>query len=106
MGKEGVRVKAYRGMASQAVLESKHYGGSSQLSFGVSATVVDKGSTKSLLPYHLTGLAHGLQDLGYRTIPELHASLYDGALTLEVRSGSAIKEGNVHDLKRVNRGSM
>jgi len=42
----------------------------------------------------------GMQDIGLNTIPDLHKGLYSGELTMEVRSGAAIKEGNVHDLKR------
>jgi len=91
---DGVRVKAYRGMASKAVLQK-------EVSFGVSAAVVDRGSIGGLLPYNLMGVKHGFQDLGIKTISGIHTALYDGSLTMEVRSGSAIKEGNVHDLKRI-----
>merc|ERR1719498_1272954 len=94
---DGVRVKAYRGMASKAVLQKGAEG--PDVTFGVSAAVVDRGNVSTLLQYNLVGMKHGMQDLGIKTVPELHKSLYDGTLTLEVRSGAAIKEGNVHDLK-------
>jgi len=97
---DGTRVKAYRGMASKAVLQ-KGSETAPDLSFGVSAVVVDRGSVSNLLQYNLVGMKHGMQDLGSKTIPELHKTLYDGTLTMEVRSSAAIKEGNVHDLKKI-----
>jgi IMP dehydrogenase len=97
---DGTRMKAYRGMASKAVLEKRSADGP-DLSFGVSAVVVDRGHVSNLLQYNLVGMKHGMQDLGSKTIPELHKSLYDGSLTMEVRSGAALKEGNVHDLKNI-----
>merc|ERR1719248_375118 len=81
---DGVRVKAYRGMASKAVLQS-------EIPFGVSAAVVDRGSIGGLIPYNLMGVKHGFQDLGIKTLTDMHAALYDGSLTMEVRSGCAIK---------------
>jgi len=94
---DGVRMKPYRGMASKAVLQKGQEG--SDVSFGVAAAVVDRGSVSDLLQYNLVGMKHGMQDLGYKNVPELHQNLYNGFLTMEVRSGAAIKEGNVHDLK-------
>merc|ERR1719390_453769 len=96
---DGVRVKAYRGMASKAVLQKAPE--APDVSFGVSAAVVDRGSVSQLLPYNLMGVKHGMQDLGLKSITEMHNALYSGELTMEVRSGAAIKEGNVHDLKRI-----
>jgi len=93
----GVRVKAYRGMACKAVKQKCQEG--PDVTFGVSAVVVDRGSVADLVQYNLVGIKHGMQDLGVKTIPDLHKSLYDGTLTMEVRSGAAIKEGNIHDLK-------
>lgn len=97
---DGVRVKAYRGMASKAVLQKGATEGP-DVTFGVSAAVVDRGHVSGLMQYNLVGMKHGMQDLGFKSIPELHKNLYDGNLTMEVRSSSAIKEGNVHDLKRI-----
>jgi len=94
-----VRVKAYRGMASKSVLQKGSE--APDVTFGVSAAVVDRGSVSQLIPYNLMGVKHGLQDIGLKTLGELHNALYEGDLTMEVRSGAAIKEGNVHDLKRI-----
>merc|ERR1719456_1315691 len=71
--------------------------------YGVSGVVVDKGSVNTMLPYTLKGVQHGLQDLGYKSVKDCQAALYDGGLTMEVRSSCAIVEGNVHDLHRVKR---
>jgi IMP dehydrogenase len=60
--------------------------------------VVDKGSAHTLVGYHIQGVKHGMQDVGANSLEKLHANLYTGELRMEVRSGAAIKEGNVHDL--------
>jgi IMP dehydrogenase len=96
---DGVRVKAYRGMGSKGVLQKSAE--APDVTFGVSAAVVDRGSVSGLIPYNLMGMKHGLQDIGLKSIAELHKALYSGEMTMEVRSGAAIKEGNVHDLKRI-----
>merc|ERR1719390_198566 len=96
---DGVRVKAYRGMGSKGVLQKAPE--APDVTFGVSAAVVDRGSVSQLLPYNLMGVKHGMQDIGLKSLTELHKALYDGEMTMEVRSGAAIKEGNVHDLKRI-----
>ena len=57
-----------------------------------------KGSVMKLVPYYMQGAKHGLQDLGARSRQELHGLLQSGQLRLEIRSGNAVKEGNVHDL--------
>jgi IMP dehydrogenase len=96
---DGVRMKPYRGMASKAVLQKGGEG--PDVSFGVCAAVIDRGNVSDLIQYNLVGMKHGMQDLGFTTVPELHKNLYDGTLTMEIRSGAAIKEGNVHDLKKI-----
>jgi IMP dehydrogenase len=92
---QGMKLKAYRGTKA-----AKHTDVKDAIFFsqGVSVAVVDKGSVKNLLPYYLQGVKHGFQDLGAKSIDDLHAQLGDGELRMEVRSQSAIKEGNVHDL--------
>ncbi|KAF4742060.1 Inosine-5'-monophosphate dehydrogenase 2, partial [Perkinsus olseni] len=72
---------------------------------GVQAAVVDKGSVNSLVPYLVQGCRHGFQDLGVQSVTQLHHQLDDGTLRMEVRSGSAIKEGGVHDLVRLPAGA-
>lgn len=65
---------------------------------GVSGAVVDKGSIKALIPHVIQGVKHGMQDMGCRSIDELHSRLYRGLTTMDVRSLAAQKEGGVHDL--------
>ncbi|MBN1417695.1 MAG: IMP dehydrogenase [Planctomycetes bacterium] len=102
--KNGVRVKRYRGMASIEAMErggGKRYFSEEEairVAQGVSGFVVDKGSVLQFVPYLLQGLRHALQDLGCRSVPELHRALEEGRLLFEVRSASAQREGGVHSL--------
>ncbi len=102
--KDGVRVKKYRGMASIEALErggGKRYFVDDQnikVAQGVSGLVVDKGSVLNLFPYIIQGLKQALQDIGVRTIQELHHSLDTDQLLFEQRSHSAQSEGGVHSL--------
>lgn len=100
---QGQKVKSYRGSRSAGALKDHAITNGSSDSLkpvaqGVSAVVLDKGSVHTLIPYHIQGVKHGMQDVGSGSLPNLHAQLYDGALRMEVRSGAAIREGNVHDL--------
>lgn len=100
----GVRVKKYRGMASHEAMEKG--GGKRYLSVedrvkvaqGVTGTVVDKGSVIHLVQYLMQSLYHSFQELGYKSIQELHRGLYEGTLRFEMRSQSAQTEGSVHSL--------
>lgn len=102
--KDGVRLKKYRGMGSVDAMKK----GSSVRYFseddrirvaqGVSGAVADKGSVKRFLPYLRMGVKHGFQDLGVRSIPELHEQMHDGKLRFQVRTPAAQLEGNVHSL--------
>ncbi len=100
----GIRLKIYRGMASQEALEaggSKRYFAEEakiKVAQGVTGSVVDKGSLSDFVPYLLQGLKHSFQDMGVRDIASLHDSLYNGNLRFEIRSASAQKEGHVHDM--------
>jgi IMP dehydrogenase len=102
--KDGVRVKKYRGMASIEAFErggAKRYLADDQnikVAQGVSGLVVDKGSVLNLVPYMLQGLKQAFQDIGVRTIKELHESLESDRLFFELRSHSAQREGAVHGL--------
>ena len=65
---------------------------------GVSGTVIDKGPLNRYIPYLLQSIRHGMQDMGTRSIEDLHDQMYAGKLRFELRSSSAQKEGGVHDL--------
>lgn len=45
-----------------------------------------------------TGVKHGLQDIGARSLDEVHARRRDGRLKFEIRSAAAIKEGGINNL--------
>src|SRR3989304_41016 len=100
----GVRVKKYRGMASHEALEKG--GGKRNLSVedrikveqGVTGTVVDKGSVIHLVQYLMQSLLHSLQELGCKSIQEVHKGKSEGTLRFEMRSPSAQAEGTVHSL--------
>ncbi len=100
----GVRVKKYRGMASHEAMEKG--GGKRYLAVedkvkvaqGVTGTVTDKGSVINLVQYLMQSLLHSLQELGCRSIHDLHKGLYEGTLRFEMRSPSAQVEGSVHSL--------
>jgi IMP dehydrogenase len=100
----GVRLKKYRGMASQEALEaggSKRYFAEDakiKVVQGVSGAVLDKGSLFEFVPYLIQGLKHSFQDMGTRDIAALHENLYSGKLRFELRSPSAQMEGGIHDM--------
>ncbi|MFO7849600.1 MAG: IMP dehydrogenase [Spirochaetia bacterium] len=101
---DGIRLKRYRGMASQEAMDAgggKRYftdKASIKVFQGVSGAVTDKGSMYDYLPYIVQSLSHSFQDLGVRTLSLLHEKLYSGELRFELRSVSAQQEGGVHDL--------
>ncbi|OQR84055.1 inosine-5'-monophosphate dehydrogenase 2 [Achlya hypogyna] len=101
---DGVRLKKYRGMGSieaQGQGSAKRYFGSNavvKVAQGVSGAVVDKGSLNKYIPYLQQGIMHGFQDLGVKTLTELHESLYSGELRFEMRTPAAQREGSVHGL--------
>ncbi|MFM7390768.1 MAG: IMP dehydrogenase [Vampirovibrionales bacterium] len=101
---DGVRLKKYRGMGSKEAMTKgssvRYFGENAKIlvSQGVSGAVMDKGSIKMYLPYVLQGIRHGLQDLGIRSVADLHVGLYSGELRFERRSAAAGVEGGVHSL--------
>ena len=105
-----MRLKKYRGMGSidamsKGTSADRYFSAESKLRVaqGVSGAVMDKGSLKRYLPYLMTGLKHSLQDMGIRSMGEVHERLYDGRLRFELRSPSSQVEGGVHDLHSYTR---
>ncbi len=101
---EGVRVKKYRGMASAEAMKEggdKRYFAKKEeikVAQGVSGVVIDRGSLIDFIPYLSQGLKHAFQDVGYKSLSELHSAIDEGKLRMQIRSISSIKEGGVHDL--------
>lgn len=102
--KDGVRLKKYRGMGSVEAMKKgsgvRYFSEDDRIRVaqGVSGAVADKGSVKRFLPYLKLGVKHGFQDLGVRSVDELHTQMYDGRLRFQVRTPAAQLEGNVHSL--------
>ena len=65
---------------------------------GVSGAVQDKGTLRRYIPYLTTGVRHGLQDAGLKSLEEAREKLYSDKLRFEIRSPAAQKEGGVHGL--------
>ncbi|KAE9414614.1 hypothetical protein Angca_009319 [Angiostrongylus cantonensis] len=106
-GPGGVRVKNYRGMGSLDAMEAhassqdRYFTTDSdqiKVSQGVSATMKDRGSCHKFLPYLVRGVQHGFQDIGVRSLEELHEKVASGKVRFERRSPNAQVEGGVHSL--------
>ena len=73
---------------------------------GVSGSVVDKGSLRQYLPYLVTGVKDGLQDIGCTSVTELNQLRRDGEVRFELRSPAAQREGGVHSVQSIaNKGN-
>ena len=73
---------------------------------GVSGWVADKGSVAKYIPYLVTGVKHGMQNVGAPSVTELHTMNADGRLRFEIRTSSAITEGGVHSLHSYEKSGM
>lgn len=111
-----VRMKIYRGMGSVEAMNKKNFNSKSryladvarndstdlndheiQVSQGVSASVVDKGSVLNLVPHIIKAVKHGFQNMGIRNVKEMHTKLYERKLKFDLRSLNSIKEGKVSE---------
>ena len=100
----GVRMKRYRGMGSAEAMakgsDTRYFSEKAtvKVAQGVSGEVKAKGSAAMQVAYLSQGIKQGLQDLGARDFTSVQQLMRSGDMRFEVRSPSAIREGNVHDL--------
>lgn len=105
----GIRLKAYRGMGSHEAMEkgsAKRYFAESKdivkVAQGVAGAVVDKGTVARYLPYLKQGVLHGFQDIGVKSLNDLHGRLHNEKLRFEIRTAAAQREGGIHNLHSYN----
>lgn len=108
--KNGQRLKSYRGMGSIEAMEkqdtndnaatSRYFSETDEVlvAQGVSGSVVDRGSITKFIPYLISGLQHGLQDMGVTSLAAMQEGVDNGKVRFEFRSPSAQLEGGVHSL--------
>jgi IMP dehydrogenase len=115
VSREGKLVKAYRGMGSIDAMQDKKAGAGAKdsqksnagtaryfsegdsvlVAQGVSGAVAHRGSVTKFVPYLAAGLKHSLQDMGTKSLVELHTSVASGNTRFELRSAAAQVEGGI-----------
>ena len=111
LSREGKLVKAYRGMGSIDAMQEKKSGGSKTsagtaryfsegdsvlVAQGVTGAVAHRGSVNQFCGYLAAGLKHSLQDMGVKSLTNLHKSVEDGQTRFELRTASAQAEGGIN----------
>merc|ERR1719199_130265 len=111
--RDGIRMKKYRGMGSKEAMEkgsSTRYLMSSKdtirVEQGVSGAVADKGSLHNFLPHLHMCLRQALQDVGMKSLGELHIGAEEGVVKFEKRTAAAQSEGKVHTAKHVQQSGF
>jgi IMP dehydrogenase len=62
----------------------------------MSQSLTSNSSVTKFVPYLAAGLKHSLQDMGSRSLAELHESVSAGNTRFELRSAAAQVEGGIH----------
>mmetsp|Transcript_28162 Transcript_28162/g.57685 ORF Transcript_28162/g.57685 Transcript_28162/m.57685 type:complete len:556 (+) Transcript_28162:180-1847(+) len=106
--RDGIRMKKYRGMGSKEAMEkgsSTRYLMSEKSTIrveqGVSGAVADKGTLHQFLPHLHMCIRQALQDVGIKSIVELHFGVEEGFVHFEKRTAAAQSEGRVHTVQHV-----
>lgn len=118
VSQDGKLVKSYRGMGSIDAMQDKKASGGSKdgkaakaanagtaryfsegdrllVAQGVSGSVADRGSVTKFLPYLQAGVQHSLQDIGLKSLNEMHLAVEAGQVRFEIRTVSAQAEGGI-----------
>ncbi|MFH0856537.1 MAG: IMP dehydrogenase [bacterium] len=104
INENGEKFKRYRGMGSYEAMKTgsaKRYAvdmNKEKAAEGVVAAVASKGHIYDLLPSVAAGVKQGLQKIGCKNMEEIKKASDNGEIRVELRSFSAQKEGDVHDV--------
>lgn len=100
----GEKFKRYRGMGSYEAMQTgsaKRYSvdmNKEKAAEGVVASVASKGHIYDLLPSVAAGIKQGMQKISCKNMEEIRAKAEKEEIRVEIRSYSAQKEGDIHDI--------
>ena len=100
----GIRLKKYRGMGCLDAITKecgeRYLSTTSHIKVpqGVSGSVVAKGAISKYIPFVIQSIKQGIQDIGYKTLCNIHHNTFNGNIKFQIRTTSALREANVHDL--------